>query len=256
MLVGPERLLLEAPYDRESVDVVLLDQPLSTAWDGKLELRRAELEAKPIGIIGVGLEIPDADANLDGDCEASELRLACQLLGEIVRLRRQQQVQQHHVRKLVDETRLDHQTGVGNRRAWDEMLQQWAGGLLAVLDVDRFKEVNDQHGHAAGDGILRHVAKRLSENVRDGDFAARLGGDEFGLLLCDVREDAAFEVAERIRESVATILDDGSRVTSSLGFVRSGAESHAELMELADQALMAAKSAGRDCTMQANRAGD
>lgn len=85
----------------------------------------------------------------------------------------------------------DELTGLLNRRGFDRQLQRTLSsasrydenGVLIYIDLDGFKSVNDSHGHAAGDKVLGTVAKQLSENIRDTDFAGRLGGDEFAVLL-------------------------------------------------------------------------
>ena len=100
----------------------------------------------------------------------------------------------------------DQLTGLPNRYLLNEYLQKYLSlckrhnNSLAVmfLDLDNFKMVNDHHGHDTGDALLKEVASRLEDNIREGDVAARLGGDEFIILLKDADESQAAEVAERL----------------------------------------------------------
>ncbi|MFZ0322957.1 MAG: EAL domain-containing protein [Actinomycetes bacterium] len=123
----------------------------------------------------------------------------------------------------------DELTGLSNRRAFYEQAQGiLAGaeshrrqGALLLLDLDRFKEVNDSLGHHAGDNLLRDVSRRLAECLHDErDRLARLGGDEFAILLSDVSSDGAAAVAERVRDALAEPFSvDGVtvRVDASVG---------------------------------------
>lgn len=156
---------------------------------------------------------------------------------------------------------IDPLTGLYNRRYADHhlsnMLAQAAaeGGDLAVmmLDLDRFKRVNDGHGHDAGDEVLRQVARRLQENVRGVDVVVRLGGEEFCIALPGTGRDAALFVAERIRVAIAETpfdLSSGQAIacTCSIGIAVSegGGGTIEALMKSADDALYCAKTKGRN----------
>ncbi len=158
---------------------------------------------------------------------------------------------------------IDPLTGLHNRRYGLPHLARIADraatdgrtfGVL-VMDLDRFKAVNDSLGHAAGDAVLAEVAARLSSNLRPGDMVARIGGEEFLVVLPDLSFDAARATAERLRRLVCdqpVRLPAGRQVsmTLSIGLAmggQPGAASDPEgLMEQADQALRAAKSEGRN----------
>lgn len=124
-------------------------------------------------------------------------------------------------------------------------------GLL-LIDIDHFKLVNDEHGHPVGDEVLRSVARRLSQTVREVDLVARYGGEEFVVLLEGAAPEGARTMAERIREAVAAepIAAGGKalRVTISLGLAcyPLHGDGRELLLELADQALYAAKRGGRN----------
>lgn len=155
--------------------------------------------------------------------------------------------------------REDALTRLPNRRAFDEALAREvaraaaAGRPLAalVLDVDRFKRVNDGHGHAAGDAVLVEVAARAASALRSGDTLARIGGEEFAALLPGADLAAAGEAAERIRAAVAQRPVSAAgrilAVTVSVGCAALQAgEGGCALLARADERLYAAKAAGRD----------
>lgn len=125
---------------------------------------------------------------------------------------------------------------------------------LIMLDVDHFKSYNDLHGHQAGDGALRQLARLLKRSSRSYDLVARYGGDEFAIILPETGKSTAMEVAERIRSSIAARPIDGdglvpaTRVTASLGMASfpQDAGDESELIRKADGALYHAKARGRD----------
>ncbi|KRC35122.1 hypothetical protein ASE10_10670 [Lysobacter sp. Root76] len=155
--------------------------------------------------------------------------------------------------------RVDTLTDVANRRQFDEYLsltlkkmrRQGFPVALMYLDVDHFKRVNDNHGHAAGDEILRVFARRLLGSVRSTDLVARLGGDEFAVVIEDAMLPEAAEVIARklIKAMQVPIAVDDQRlaVTTSVGIAYSSAPIDvAALMSAADSALYEAKKAGRN----------
>jgi diguanylate cyclase (GGDEF)-like protein len=154
----------------------------------------------------------------------------------------------------------DPLTAVANRRSLDECAavavaeMTRKGGRLAVamVDIDHFKAVNDTHGHAIGDTVLRRVARIAKALLRPGDFIARVGGEEFALLLPGAGMREAVYVAERIRCSIAetpmTSGDDPIYITSSFGVAEFDPTSDTfdTALRRADAALYAAKQAGRN----------
>ena len=129
---------------------------------------------------------------------------------------------------------------------------------VVFLDLDRFKLVNDQHGHLVGSQVLRRLSQVLLQCIRQVDTLARYGGDEFTILLVDTAIEEGLAVAERIRRTVAATLFEGSRdvpirLTLSVGvaaYPTHGRE-HEVLLDLADKAMYRAKSLGRNCTCSA-----
>jgi diguanylate cyclase (GGDEF)-like protein len=178
-------------------------------------------------------------------------------------LRRLSNEQRRAEAKFRHQAMHDALTGLPNRYAVTEYLNvrladrdavAALGGLtLMLLDLDGFKAVNDRHGHAAGDDLLRKVAERLTRTLRDTDYVARLGGDEFLVVIPQVsdRETAAL-VAQKIIDAIGApfVLDVGAeaKVGASIGiafFPRDAAEREA-LQKYADAALYEAKEAGRN----------
>jgi diguanylate cyclase (GGDEF)-like protein len=161
--------------------------------------------------------------------------------------------------KLLANT--DPLTGLANRRRFMEALdqemeraQRYARPLsLVLLDLDYFKKVNDTHGHAAGDDVLRSAAKVLRSVCRDLDLAARLGGEELALLLPETDAAGAGTVAERVRRRMETTahlspMGETFSVTASIGVasLRMGTDSGEVLLRTADEALYRAKRGGRN----------
>jgi len=162
-------------------------------------------------------------------------------------------------RRATEAALRDPLTGLFNRRAFETFLareREWAlrtGRPLALVlaDLDRFKEINDSHGHPAGDRALAHFGRILAGTARRSDIAARVGGDEFALLLPDTTPADAARLAERIRHRLALEpLESprGLRLRASFGVagLDDAAGDPELLVHRADEALYAAKSAGRD----------
>jgi diguanylate cyclase (GGDEF)-like protein len=162
-------------------------------------------------------------------------------------------------RALLERALHDELTGLPRRALLLDRLQEalkrarrgHSEGALLFIDLDRFKQINDTHGHAAGDAVLCEVAQRLLGSLRDSDTAARLGGDEFVVLLPSVAAaDHAVAVGQKLLEALAKPLAFNGHalaITASIGVTRfNGTGETAEgLMQRADAAMYAAKEAGR-----------
>jgi diguanylate cyclase (GGDEF)-like protein len=147
----------------------------------------------------------------------------------------------------------DPLTGLMNRRSVEsrvqELSEQAHSYVAAYGDLDHFKQLNDVHGHDAGDQALRLFARVLRETVRPNDLAARYGGEEFVVVLPDCTVADAYAVVDRIRErlALAQVSAAGPRFTVSFGIARSRPElTFSETLEVADAALLDAKAKGRD----------
>jgi diguanylate cyclase (GGDEF)-like protein len=167
--------------------------------------------------------------------------------------------------KLVTDSRADSKTGLLNATTWErESTVEVARAVrtqsplaIAMVDIDKFKVINDTYGHLVGDQVLKEIANTLNTLLRDYDLAGRFGGEEFSLLLPQTRAVDAFRIAERVRANIAalSIIAPGAtggervQVTVSVGVAALDAGSKRELSELmaaADAALYRAKAGGRD----------
>lgn len=158
-------------------------------------------------------------------------------------------------RQLVtsrNEAALDPLTGIANRRTFDRTCQEWIRSarsrfVLALLDVDDFKGINDTHGHAAGDQVLVTLAQALLASVRPEDLVARLGGDEFAILASELTLRQAEGRFAKTISSLANIGDGESwtpKVSCGLAEFSAG-DTYESLYERADEALYAAKRGGK-----------
>ena len=169
-----------------------------------------------------------------------------------------------HAQLLID-SRADSKTGLLNAATWEHEAAAEVGRAVrtrsalavALLDIDRFKVINDTYGHLVGDQVIKAIARTLSGMLREYDMAGRFGGEEFSLLLPQTRAVDAFRIAERVRASIAglSIIAPGAtggervHVTVSIGVAALDSGSVRKLNELmaaADAALYRAKSGGRD----------
>ena len=153
--------------------------------------------------------------------------------------------------------RTDMLTGLNNRRAFTEYSKQqlqfcqrhtYSVSML-VMDLDLFKQVNDIHGHTAGDYALQHFAKAMQDSVRSSDICGRTGGEEFAILLPDTDISTAKEIAEKLRSAVANnpvhTPERTFPITASIG-VASGHYGLETLLQMADKAMYDAKQSGRN----------
>jgi diguanylate cyclase (GGDEF)-like protein len=167
--------------------------------------------------------------------------------------------------QLVKDSRADSKTGLLNAATWErEATAELARAVrtrtplaVALLDIDRFKSINDTYGHLVGDQVIKEIARTLDSLLRDYDLAGRFGGEEFSVLLPQTRAVDAFRIAERIRSNIAGLsfiapgTTGGERVhvTISIGVAAlDGGDKRelAELMATSDAALYRAKASGRD----------
>ena len=240
---------------------------------GFLPYSFASFHAAEIGImldvVLLSLALADRIKMLREQGEAAELRELQQKLHSAsllahanAQLERTVQERTAELARARDEAerlaRIDVLSGLANRRCFEEVAArelsraQRYGLPLSILliDIDRFKLVNDTHGHAAGDAVIRAVAAVSQSVVRDNDFVARIGGDEFSILLPGSGLDQALVVAERLRMRLATTpVEHGGDVLAfsvSVGVSQWVATDTdmGSLLQRADQALYAAKQAG------------
>jgi diguanylate cyclase (GGDEF)-like protein len=164
----------------------------------------------------------------------------------------------------------DALTGLANRRRFDESLQRELSQSdrfghpvsLVLVDLDHFKQVNDSHGHEAGDAVLRAVARMLADGVRTVDLCARFGGEELAILLPQTTATGAYELADRLRRRIAgrpiRVNETEIAVTASFGVASypDVVRSREALFPAADAALYGAKHGGRNCVRLADLKSD
>lgn len=166
-----------------------------------------------------------------------------------------------HYKKAIEAAHKDPLTGVNNRASMDEIidrevnLAQRHGTPLSLLalDIDHFKRINDSHGHAVGDCVIKAVAEAAKQAIRSSDMVFRYGGEEFLILLSNTDRDGASLLAERLRKKIeeTCIICDGKQVSATLSIggacLQPGNESRDTLFGRADAALYQAKGSGRNC---------
>jgi two-component system, cell cycle response regulator len=172
---------------------------------------------------------------------------------------------------LAQRAMIDGLTGLWNRAHFDQRMHEEVAAAarydrpmsLIMMDVDKFKNLNDNHGHPFGDEVLQAVGDVLQDSARTSDWPCRYGGEEFGLVLRETDLDGAIIMAERVREEIESLqLRNKAQlvpVTSSFGVVSSTLcmnpcdLSSKWMIESADRALYAAKEGGRNCVRTAAR---
>lgn len=204
-----------------------------------------------------------------GAAASDRLRLIARLDATVVERTRMLDVKNARLTKanaaLQTAASTDHLTQLPNRRAFDLAFEDRLAapdrslGLL-LIDVDRFKRINDKHGHAVGDEALVHVTRLLAASLRNGDFVARVGGEEFAVLCRASGGDDLHGIAERLRRDIRAVplrsseavdrLDIRVSIGGAVALPRDDADS---MLRAADRALYAAKRAGRDRTRIAGR---
>lgn len=254
-------------------DVILLDLSLPDSYglDGIAEIHGRFSDVPIVMLTGFdddrtalnALDRGAQDYLIKGETNPRELE-------RTLRYAIQRQQIQNENRQLIiqlqNAARSDALTGVLNRHAMiEEFEQHWAQSQstgvdlsCAILDIDFFKRINDQHGHLAGDEVLRNVAELIGGQARPGDFIARYGGEEFCVILVGANQQQATDWAERMRKALAAhpidLAGEQIQVTASFGVAQRCQDTHCieDLIDRADHALLSAKSAGRDrvCTCE------
>ncbi|MCU6798115.1 sensor domain-containing diguanylate cyclase [Paenibacillus sp. WQ 127069] len=164
--------------------------------------------------------------------------------------------------QLTHDATTDPMTGLKNRRALEVIMHKWieeqTSFSIIIMDIDRFKTVNDTYGHQAGDEVLKHFAKIITSTIQPGDVCCRFGGEEFITLISHIAADEAYLVAERIRimfEKSANPIGQPITVSQGIAHYSSHSVSAEELIQMADQALYQAKELGRNQTCIAEMRG-
>ena len=164
-----------------------------------------------------------------------------------------------YIDELRQEAETDGLTRLLTRKKFDVVLAQelalaqhyHAPLALLLADIDHFKQVNDTHGHLAGDHVLQQVSRALKSSVRPQDYAARYGGEELALILPDTPLEGAIVVGERVQTSIAALSILSTPVTLSIGIgvFPQHAQDLKSIITAADKALYTAKKKGRNCVV-------
>jgi len=247
-------------------DVVLLDVEMPVL-DGHATLERlkADPDLKDIPVVFLTGRVDTADVvtglrlgahdYLRKPFEANELMAR---VSAALRTKELQDELRRRNAELDRVSRIDMLTNIYNRRHLDEHLRRAISGArrhgrtvgVLLVDIDHFKDVNDQYGHLACDAVLKEVAARLQGAMRTEDALGRWGGEEFIAVLTDTPGESIGVLAERMRQAIAStpfVLADGTRirVTVSIGHT-AGTEDAEVLVHRSDDALYVAKEAGRN----------
>jgi diguanylate cyclase (GGDEF)-like protein len=264
----------EASERREAAELVRARRPHVVLLDHAIDGERGGALVRDVAgdpeLLGVAVVLLQPDADVDAVCAAladgavdvwTAGAVAPELIARVRVAYRSRQLLDLALRRYSDLEDLayrDELTELPNRRGSQRQIDvlisraRRHGQQLALLliDADRFKAVNDAHGHAVGDVVLRELAARLRERVRREDVVGRWGGEEFVVALPETTPDGAAAVAESLRAGVssAAIVADGLAldVTVSIGVAAWTGQELDTLVDHADQALYAAKAAGRD----------
>jgi diguanylate cyclase (GGDEF)-like protein/PAS domain S-box-containing protein len=223
----------------------------------KVELKYKSKAGEEIPVSLSVSELKDDKKNTVGYvCVAKDIRELEKLINQIEVARK----------KLERLAVTDHLTGLHNRRYLmvkikEERLRAKRYGSVfsvAIIDLDRFKEINDRYGHSEGDRVLRTLAGEIQSKVRTTDTVARYGGDEFVIVLPETGKGDALRMAERVRKSIRSdkLPEEYRFVTASLGLATFSPGKKEidedELLRLADHALYEAKRMGRDRTLHSD----
>lgn len=235
----PHFLRIDDGYE-EQVAAIVAELNQRGHWQGELLQRRKSGEAYPV--------LTSINAVTDDHNVTTHYVIIC---SDISGIKKTEQ-------ELMRYANYDALTGLPNRRLLEDRLSQalelakrTLGRLaICVLDIDGFKQVNDTHGHQAGDRLLQEVAKRLTETLRSSDTVARLGGDEFVLILDDIKTPQVLQrVLDAINLPVEVTENVLLTVSASIGITELNGREDIDgdsLLREADQALYAAKREGRN----------
>jgi diguanylate cyclase (GGDEF)-like protein len=242
---------------RESFDLIVADLQLPDAWglDAIARLQRAVWQT-PI-VVMTGHDDPARAAEALRSGVQDYIIKGTTTAADLDRRLRYAIERGHSLTRLVLEAHHDPLTGLATRQAFLQHAEHAIGRAVRkstpvtvlYLDLDGFKTINDEHGHNAGDSVLREVGKRLRRIARSHDLVARMGGDEFTVLLEDVDTPEAAAIAQRIIDALSRPLALGDRtltITPSIGLALVPPEgcSVQTLVHAADQAMFQSKTRG------------
>jgi diguanylate cyclase (GGDEF)-like protein len=255
----------EIPRDQTICQYLIDEGRLLVVPDTRLDPRFANLPSV-VGDPGVrfyaGLPLKNADGQVIGSLCVIDYQARTFDQAQVDALTEFAEIAMDELELRLTST-TDALTALTSRRAFREQAERAVALALrhrqplslVSLDIDRFKSINDTHGHAGGDRVLVAVARRLAGALRQSDIAGRLGGEEFAVVLPKTDRATAMKVAEKLRSEIANhAVDIGGEsipVTASFGITALAAsgDSFDQILERADKAVYAAKAAGRNRCM-------
>jgi len=269
--ISQERAFAQARRLRNTTALILVAILLGVGW---IAYRLGLLIVRPLDRLAAGaVEVAAGNLSVDLPVVGSgEVASLTEVFNDMVKRLREGRAQlsaanaalQQKNEELERLSVTDQLTGLYNRRRMLEVLENEVhrsrrlGHRFSVLmmDVDHFKKFNDSFGHQAGDRVLAGVADVLRDTTREIDTPARYGGEEFLVVLPEAGVEAAVEVAERIRSTLAARIFEGRRVTLSVGVAEfpTHGEDDQRLVAAADDALYGAKEEGRNRVKRAGAA--
>ena len=251
----------ESALGVEAFDMVFLDLNVGAKLLGMELLKRAtgRGETTPFVIVtGSGDEKKAVDAMKNGAYDyIVKDSLSPELIEKTIKAVREQYVARREreelIAKLAEISVTDALTGLANRRRLtgklaEEIARSTRTGrpfAVAMLDLDHFKQVNDEHGHQTGDRVLRKVAETLTANSRAIDLVTRYGGEEFCIIMAETESEGARNLAERLRRTIRNSPEILTTISIGVATWQPGKGAE-EMISRADEALYEAKRSGRD----------
>jgi two-component system cell cycle response regulator len=257
------RMLKEQSFDIVFVDYAL---PSGNALDFMAMMEEQQIDIPVVVITGKGDEMIASQVIQHGAYDyLPKSRISKKSLARIIhntmdKFRMKTEIK-HAMEKMAELSTKDELTGLYNRRYFMEFAEREVAGTarygqnlsLLMLDLDCFKQINDSHGHQAGDAVLKQTARVLKESIRQYDVACRYGGEEFAVIMPNTRLEDARSFCERLRKAIenAPVDYDSTeiRFTVSIGLAQFSPEidkSTGQLIKRADEGLYAAKRQGRN----------
>ncbi len=217
-----------------------------------------DLDRKELAIIGVSGQVGDTFSAKFIKNGGNDFLIKPFLKEELICRINQNIEFLEHIEAITTMAERDHLSGLYNRRYFFEVGERFYANakrdhltlVIAMLDIDHFKSVNDVYGHYAGDQVIKAVAKTLKDSFRSSDLVARIGGEEFCVLATNMAPDHIKITMERLRQAVedtvVTVGESDIRVTISIGVNSDLEESLAAMLNRADELLYKAKTSGRN----------
>lgn len=244
-------------FERKIESVFILKNFAFTSWEQRPYLFKFQHNRPVTG----GVDYMRQDCTLLPVKNASgEVEFVCVTLLDVTDTSIYQNMMKTALEQLSEASNRDGLTGIYNRRYLEQTLskefcrvKRYGGHLSFILmDLDHFKQVNDQRGHLAGDEVLKRAAEILNEGIREADTLGRYGGEEFAIVAPETRLEGVITLADRLRESIAAepvmFNDEEIPITVSIGVAELTADvpRYEQLIDAADVALYHSKETGRN----------